>query len=83
MFQVAPADQLLSFKGLELNNTECVLNCGIKGSEFLELLPAQKSLQITAIYGKESVRLDVRPSATINGLKSLLDTVRMDRASDC
>ena len=79
---MAPADQVLSFKGLELNNTECVLNCGIKGDEYLELFPAQKSIQVTVIYGKESVRLDVRASATISGLKSLLYTVRMDRASD-
>lgn len=82
MFQIAPEEQQLTFKGLELNNMECILNCGLKGDECIELIPIQKLIPVTLKYGDASVRLEIRPSATISGLKSLLYTVNLDSVHD-
>lgn len=54
---------------------ECVLNCGIQSGEALGLSPAQHLMSISMCYGKETVKVDVKPTATITGLKNLLYSV--------
>ena len=54
---------------------ECVLNCGIQSGETLGLSPAQHLVSISMCYGKENVKVDVKPTATITGLKNLLYSV--------
>lgn len=56
---------------------ECVLNCGIQPTETLDLAPAQHLVSVSMRYGKDVIRVDVKPTATIQGLKSLLYTVRI------
>ena len=51
---------------------ECVLNCGIQPTETLDLAPAQHLVSVSMRYGKDVIRVDVKPTATIQGLKSLL-----------
>ena len=51
---------------------ECVLNCGIQSGETLGLSPAQHLVSISMCYGKETVKVDVKPTATITGLTNLL-----------
>ena len=54
---------------------ECILNCGIQPGEFIELAPAQHLITAMLVYGKETVKVDIKQTTTISGLKNLLFTV--------
>lgn len=54
---------------------ECVVNCGIQSGETINLSPAQHLMSISMCYGKETIKVDVKPTATIMGLKNLLYSV--------
>ena len=69
----------MTYKGIELNNMECILNCGIQPGEFIELAPAQHLITATLVYAKETVKVDIKQTTTISGLKNLLFTVYPQR----
>ena len=52
-----------------------ILDCGISPAETIELAPAQHLVTTTLHYGTHTVRVDVKPTATVLGLKNLLSTV--------
>ena len=54
---------------------ECVLNCGIKNGEQIVLASSQHLITVTMHDGKEQIKVDVKPTATLLGLKNLLYTV--------
>lgn len=54
---------------------ECILNCGVQPGEHIVLAPAQHLVTVIMHYGKEEIKVDVKPTATILGLKNLLYTV--------
>jgi len=60
---------------------ECILNCGIQPGEFIELAPAQHLITAMLVYGKETVKVDIKQTTTISGLKNLLFTVYLAAAS--
>lgn len=54
---------------------ECILKCGIKVGEQIILSSSQPLVKITTHYGKEQLQIEVKPTATILGIKYLLSTV--------
>lgn len=55
---------------------ECILNCGIQPGEHIVLAPTQHLIPVNMHYGKDEIKVEVKPTATILGLKNLLYTVR-------
>ena len=54
---------------------QSVLDCGIQQLESLELVPTSHLVSITVHFGKFSIPLELKPTSTILGIKTLLKTV--------
>lgn len=74
-FGIQPSEQQFTYNGVELSNMECILKCGIKVGEQIILSSSQPLVKITTHYGKEQLQIEVKPTATILGIKNLLSTV--------